>query len=209
VRLFCHFSRQRGDGKPANSAFCSTASAICEFILRCLSQAEPVKTIKTAMSNVSWSTMSTHSRSNTNSASTSSSGGVPPISNPIGGRPIKGGAPLGPIAAFEKSAAILSQCAVQAEHAAREAAADAQEMKNAHATIVSQHQKMFLQTAFGINPDGTPITDPSLCPDKLKKYNSVKSVEQYNDMIKISLPTGGTMPFLRTPHQMIQKKPQL
>jgi hypothetical protein len=44
---------------------------------------------------------------------------------------------------------------------------------------------MFLQTAFGINPDGTPITDLSLCLDKLKKYNSVKSVEQYNDMINI------------------------
>ncbi len=68
---------------------------------------------------------------------------------------------------------------------AREAAADAQEMKNAHATIVSQHQKMFLQTAFGINPDGTPITNLSLRPDKLKKYNSVKSVKQYNDMINI------------------------
>ncbi len=138
------------------------------------------------MSNVSWSTMSTHPHSNTNSASTLSSGdGVPPIPNPIGGHPIKGGAPLGPIAALEQSAAILSQCTVQAERVAREAAADAQEMKIVHATIVSQHQKMFLQTAFGINPDGTPITDPSLCPDKLKKYNSVKSVEQYNEMINI------------------------
>ncbi len=78
--------------------------------------------------------------------------------------------------AFEQSAAILSQRAVQAERVAREAAADAQKMKNAHATIVSQHQKMFLQTAFSINPDGTPITDLSLCPDKLKKCNSAKSV---------------------------------
>jgi hypothetical protein len=129
--------------------------------------------------------MSTHSCSNTSSASTSSSGGVPPIPNPIEGCPIKGGAPLGPIAALEQSVAILSERAVQAEHVAREVAADAQEMKNAHATIVSQHWKMFLQTAFGINPDGTPITDLSLCPDKLKKYNSVKSVEQYNNMINI------------------------
>jgi hypothetical protein len=64
-------------------------------------------------------------------------------------------------------------------------AADAQEMRKAYATIVSQHQKMFLQTAFGINPNGTPITNPSLCPDKLKKYNSVKSVEKYNEMINI------------------------
>jgi hypothetical protein len=44
---------------------------------------------------------------------------------------------------------------------------------------------MFLQTAFGINPDGIPITNLSLHPDKLKKYNSVKSVEQYNEMINI------------------------
>jgi hypothetical protein len=71
---------------------------------------EPVKTIKTAMSKVFWSTMFTHSCSNTNSASTlSSGGGVPPIPNPIGGRPIKGGELLGPIAALEQSAAILSQ----------------------------------------------------------------------------------------------------
>ncbi len=110
---------------------------------------------------------------------------MPPIPNPIRGRPIKGGAPLGPIAALEQSAAILSQRTVQAERVARESAADAQEMKNAHATIVSQHQKMFLQTAFGTNPNGTPITDPSLCPDKLKKYNAVKSVEQYNEIINI------------------------
>jgi hypothetical protein len=116
---------------------------------------------------------------------------VPPIPNPIRGCLIEGGAPLGPIAAFEQSTAILSQRDVQAECVAQEAAADAQEMKNAHATIVSQHQKMFLQTTFGINPDGTPITNLSLCPDKLKKYNSVKSVEQYNDMINIITNWGG------------------
>jgi hypothetical protein len=43
------------------------------------------------------------------------------------------------MAALEQSAAILSKCAVQAERVAWEAAANAQEMKNAHATIVSQH----------------------------------------------------------------------
>ncbi len=115
VRSFCHFSRQQRDGKQASSAFPSTASAICPFILQRLPQAEPVKTIKTAMSNVSWSTMSTYSHSNTNSASTSSSGGgVPPIPNPIRGHPIEGGASLGPIAALEQSAAMLNQRAVQA-----------------------------------------------------------------------------------------------
>jgi hypothetical protein len=43
--------------------------------------------------------------------------------------------------------------------------------------------KMFLQRAFGINPNGTPITNPALLPEKLKKYNSVKSMELYNEML--------------------------
>jgi hypothetical protein len=38
---------------------------------------------------------------------------------------------------------------------------------------------------FGINPNGTSIINLSLCPDKMKKYTFVKSVEQYNDMINI------------------------
>ncbi len=123
------------------------------------------------MSQVSGSAVST-SLSNTTSASmSSSSGGDPAIPNPVPG-PIIEGAALGPIAALEKRAAILGECAVWAAVVAREVAADAQEINNAHATIVSQHRKMFLQRAFGINPNGTAITDPALLPEKLKKYNS-------------------------------------
>jgi hypothetical protein len=44
---------------------------------------------------------------------------------------------------------------------------------------------MFLARAFGINPDGTAITDPSLLPEKLKTYKSVKSVKQYNYIIEV------------------------
>jgi hypothetical protein len=44
---------------------------------------------------------------------------------------------------------------------------------------------MFLVRAFGINPDGTPIIDPSLLPEKLKTYKSVKSVEHYNYIIEV------------------------
>ncbi len=44
---------------------------------------------------------------------------------------------------------------------------------------------MFLVRAFSINPDGTPITNPSLLPEKLKTYKSVKSIKQYNYIIKV------------------------
>ncbi len=113
----------------------------------------------------------------------SSAGGVPPVPNPIGGSP--GDGAIGPIAALEQCAATLSQRAIQAAAVARDAAADAADINNAHATIVAQLRKMFLALAFGINPDGTPIIDPSLLPEKLKMYKSVKSVEQYNYIIKV------------------------
>ncbi len=92
---------------------------------------------------------------------------------------------VGPIAALEQRVATLSQRAIQAAAVARDAAADAADNKHAHATIVTQHRKMFLARAFGINPDDTAITDPSLLPEKLKAYKSVKSVEQYNYIIKV------------------------
>jgi hypothetical protein len=41
---------------------------------------------------------------------------------------------------------------------------------------------MFLQRAFGINPDGTAV-DQAVLPDRLKKYKSVKTIKQYNDMV--------------------------
>jgi hypothetical protein len=140
----------------------------------------------TAMSTVSWYTMmlhSTQSHSNTTSTSMSSAGGVPPVPNPIEGSP--GDGAIGPIAALEQHAATLLQCAIQAAAVARDAAADAADIVNAHATIVAQHCKMFLARAFGINPDGTPIIDPSLLPERLNTYKSVKSVEQYNYIIEV------------------------
>ncbi len=68
---------------------------------------------------------------------------------------------------------------------ARKVAANAQGFSNAHASIVAKHCKIFLQRAFGINPDGTAITNASMLPGKLKKYKSVKTVEQYKDIIRV------------------------
>ncbi len=95
-----------------------------------------------------------------------SAGGVPPVPNPIGGSP--GNGAIGPIAALKQRAATLLQRTIQAAAVARDAAADATDINNAHATIVAQHRKMFLARAFGINPDGTPIMYPSLLLEKLK-----------------------------------------
>ncbi len=111
-----------------------------------------------------------------------SAGSVPPVPNPIGGSP--GDGAIGPIAALKQRAA-TSQCAIQAAAVARDAAADAADINNAHATIVAQHHKTFLVRAFSINPDGTPIIEPSLLPERLKTYKSVKSVEQYNYIIEV------------------------
>jgi hypothetical protein len=138
------------------------------------------------MSKVSWSTMSnsTQSRSITTLASMSSDDGLPPVPNPIGEPP--NDEVIGPIAALEQCAATLSQRAHQAAVVARrDAVADAADINNAHAIIVAQHSKMFLAHAFGINLDGTPITDPSLLLEKLKTYKSVKSVKQYIYIIKV------------------------
>jgi hypothetical protein len=89
------------------------------------------------------------------------------------------------MAALEQRAATLLQCTHQAAVVARDAVANAADINNAHAITVAQHRKMFLAHAFGINLDGTPITDPSLPPEKLKTYKSVKSVKQYNYIIKV------------------------
>jgi hypothetical protein len=126
---------------------------------------------------------STQSRSNTTFTSISSAGSVAPVPNPIGGSP--GNRAIGPIAALEQRAATLLQRVIQAAAVARDAAADAADINNAHATIVAQHHKMFLARAFGINPDGTPIIDPSLLPERLKTHKSIKSVKQYNYIIKV------------------------
>ncbi len=113
----------------------------------------------------------------------SSAGMVLSVPNPIRESPRDG--VVGPIVALEQRAATLSQRLIQAAAVARDAAADAADINNAHATIVAQHCKIFLVRAFGINPDGTAITDPSLLPEKLKVYKSIKSVKQYNYIIEV------------------------
>jgi hypothetical protein len=162
---------------------CQGASLITS---QCMHLFSHIHQVSNTMSNVSWSTMmsnSTQSHSNTTSASMLSAGGVPPVPNPIGGSPSNGA--IGPIAALEQCAATLLQRRIQAAAVARDVAADAADINNAPATIVAQHHKMFLACAFGINPDGTPIIDPSLLPEKLKTYKSVKSVKYYNYIIEV------------------------
>jgi len=68
----------------------------------------------------------------------------------------------GPIAFLEDRAVMLSQRADQAAAFAGEAANDALDFSNAHASIIDKHRKMFLERAFGIAPDGTMVV-------KLKK----------------------------------------
>ncbi len=81
--------------------------------------------------------------------------------------------------------ATLKKRAIQAADVARDAAADAAQMTNAHTTMIVQHRKLFLRAAFGINPDRTAITDKSLLPERLKVNRMVKTVEQYNYIIQV------------------------
>jgi hypothetical protein len=64
------------------------------------------------------------------------------------------------------------------------AANDAAAVKTAHAIIIKKHCTMFLQQAFGINPNGMAIVDQALLPDHVKKYKSIKTVDQYNNMVR-------------------------
>ena len=80
------------------------------------------------------------------------------------------------------AAASLQVRATQAAAIANAAANDAVAVSSAHGIILDKHRTMFLQRAFGINPDGTAV-DQALLPDYLKKYKSVKIVDQYNDMV--------------------------
>jgi hypothetical protein len=42
---------------------------------------------------------------------------------------------------------------------------------------------MFLQRAFGINPNGMAV-DQAPLPNHIKKYKSVKIIDQYNNMVQ-------------------------
>ena len=92
----------------------------------------------------------------------------------------------GPIAFLEDRAVMLSQRADQAAAFAREAANDALDFSNAHASIIDKHRKMFLERAFGIAPDGTMVVELK------KEFKSVKTYEKYKEMIHVMSNWGDT-----------------
>jgi hypothetical protein len=52
--------------------------------------------------------------------------------------------------------------------------------------LVNAHRRLFLRKAFGINPDGTPISDIEDFNDApTKTYRLVKTVEQYKEIVRI------------------------
>jgi hypothetical protein len=88
--------------------------------------------------------------------------GASSVQDHVGGLAL--GNAISPIATLEERAAALKQRAIQATVIARDAAADAVQMTSAHITMIAQHRKLFLRAVFGINPDGTAITNQSLLP---------------------------------------------
>jgi hypothetical protein len=79
--------------------------------------------------------------------------------------------------------AFLQLRATQAAAIATTTANDAAAVSSAHNIIIDKHHTMFLQHAFGIKPDGMAV-DQALLPNHLETYKSVKTVDQYNDMIR-------------------------
>ncbi len=116
------------------------------------------------------------------SSSSASAGGVPAAV--VAARRDTSTSAVGPISALREYAAHLERTAEDAAAVARAAADDAAQMANAHDTMLAQHRKMFLREAFGINPDGSPVSDPTF-RRPTKVYKSVKTVEQYNYIIEV------------------------
>ena len=87
------------------------------------------------------------------------------------------------------------QRAAHAHAVAVHASQDANEIESSILVLKQHHKKLFLQKAFGLNLDGTKITDPSLLPSKLKKYKSVKGVDEYHYMIDLLLKWGNDKEF--------------
>ncbi len=81
------------------------------------------------------------------------------------------------------AATFLQVHATQAATIATAAANDAAAVSSTHDIIIDKHCTMFLQRAFGIKPNGTAVNQ-ALLPDCLKKYMSVKTVDQYNNMVQ-------------------------
>jgi hypothetical protein len=63
------------------------------------------------------------------------------------------------------------------------AAHDAVAVDTAHTMLLEKICTIFLQRALGINPNSISIEDQALLSEQAKKYQSVKTVEQYQDMI--------------------------
>jgi hypothetical protein len=118
------------------------------------------------MSNITMSTTSIQS----SSSSSSAVGVVPPAVR----RSVEG---------VVGAAAILQVQANQAAAIANTAANDAAAISSANSIILKKHRTIFLQRAFGINPDGTAV-DQTVFPNHQKKYKSIKTIKQYNNMVR-------------------------
>jgi hypothetical protein len=125
------------------------------------------------MSHLTCSVVSNITMSGTSIKSSSLSSSAVGVVPPTVPRSIKG--TVGAAAIFQVQA---NQAAAIANAAANDAAA----VSFAHSIILEKHCTMFLQRAFGINPDGTAV-DQAVLPNRVKKYKSVKTVEQYNNMV--------------------------
>ena len=73
----------------------------------------------------------------------------------------------------------------RARHAANVAIAAAEiatDVGEAHKTLIENHRRLFLENAFGLNVDGTSLGEDFI---PKKQFRSVKSVEQYEQMVRI------------------------
>jgi hypothetical protein len=122
------------------------------------------------MSNITRSATSNKSSSSSSSAA-SAVGVVPPATPNF----VKG--TVGASAFFQVFA--TQAAAIATATATNDAAA----ISSAHNMIINKHCTMFLKHAFGIKPDGMAV-DQALPPDCVKKYKSVKTVDQYNNMVR-------------------------
>jgi hypothetical protein len=126
-------------------------------------------TMTTGMTTAATATSGSSSSGSINVAPTTA------IPTSIVARPARGG----PIAFLEDRAAMLSRRADEAAAFARAAVTDAQDFTNAHASILAKHRKMFLERAFGIDPDGRTVVELK------KEFKSVKTYEKYHEMIHV------------------------
>ncbi len=102
------------------------------------------------------------------------------------------------------AAAFLQVCVTQAAAIATATANDAAAVSSTHNIIIEKHCSMFLQGAFGIKPNVTAVDDQALLSNCLKKYKSVKTVDQYNNMIQC-LSHWGEDEYLAEPRRMTWK----